>query len=120
MGGPRAGPGAGVAGRVGRKLGGGDVFKGFELMCAMQEALVALFDDLKAARTAGTPEEKLAAALKLERRAEFRVDFINAENSTGFHAPQEAARPRRSHRLCPPGAVGGGEGSRPLRLGGSV
>jgi len=33
-----------------------------------------------------------AAALKLQRRAQFRVDFINAGNSTGFHAPQEAAR----------------------------
>jgi len=35
MGGPRAGPGADVAGRVGRRLGGGHVFEGFELMCAM-------------------------------------------------------------------------------------
>jgi formate-dependent nitrite reductase cytochrome c552 subunit len=25
-------------------------------------------------------------------RAQFRVDFVNAENSMGFHAPQEAAR----------------------------
>jgi len=57
-----------------------------------ENALVALIDDPKAARAAGAPEEKLAAALKLQRRAQFRVDFINAENSTGFHAPQEAAR----------------------------
>ncbi len=41
---------------------------------------------------AGVPEQKLEAALKLQRRAQFRADFINAENSTGFHAPQEAAR----------------------------
>ncbi len=41
---------------------------------------------------AGVPEQKLEAALKLQRRAQFRADFINAEDSTGFHAPQEAAR----------------------------
>jgi nitrite reductase (cytochrome c-552) len=34
----------------------------------------------------------LEGALKLQRRAQWRVDFVNAENSTGFHAPQEAAR----------------------------
>jgi nitrite reductase (cytochrome c-552) len=28
----------------------------------------------------------------LHRKAQWRVDFVNAENSTGFHAPQEAAR----------------------------
>ncbi|MDP1662380.1 MAG: ammonia-forming cytochrome c nitrite reductase subunit c552, partial [Phycisphaerales bacterium] len=26
------------------------------------------------------------------RRAQFRTDFVAAENSMGFHAPQEAAR----------------------------
>ncbi len=26
------------------------------------------------------------------RHAQFRLDFIEAENSMGFHAPQEAAR----------------------------
>ena len=34
----------------------------------------------------------LEGALKLQRRAQWRADFVNAENSTGFHAPQEAAR----------------------------
>ena len=28
----------------------------------------------------------------LQRRAQFYLDFVEAENSTGFHAPQEAAR----------------------------
>jgi nitrite reductase (cytochrome c-552) len=28
----------------------------------------------------------------LQRRAQWRIDYINAENSMGFHAPQEAAR----------------------------
>ena len=62
------------------------------LLDRAEDALVALIDDLKAARAAGVPEAKLEAALKLQRRAQFRVDFINAENSTGFHASQEAPR----------------------------
>jgi nitrite reductase (cytochrome c-552) len=28
----------------------------------------------------------------MQRKAQWRMDFINAENSMGFHAPQEAAR----------------------------
>jgi len=40
----------------------------------------------------GGSEPRLASALKLQRRAQFRADFVNAENSMGFHAPQEAAR----------------------------
>ena len=62
------------------------------LLNRAEDALVALIDEVKAARAAGAAEQKLDPALKLQRRAQFRVDFINAENSTGFHAPQEAAR----------------------------
>jgi len=29
---------------------------------------------------------------KLQRNAQFYLDFVEVENSTGFHAPQEAAR----------------------------
>jgi nitrite reductase (cytochrome c-552) len=28
----------------------------------------------------------------LQRKAQWRTDFVNAENSMGFHAPQETAR----------------------------
>jgi nitrite reductase (cytochrome c-552) len=28
----------------------------------------------------------------MQRAAQWRCDFVNAENSMGFHAPQEAAR----------------------------
>jgi len=62
------------------------------LLSRAEDALVALIDEVKAARAAGAPEPKLEAALKLHRKAQWRVDFVNAENSTGFHAPQEAAR----------------------------
>jgi nitrite reductase (cytochrome c-552) len=57
-----------------------------------EDALVALIDDVVAAKAAGVAEAELAAALELQRKAQWRVDFVNAENSMGFHAPQEAAR----------------------------
>jgi nitrite reductase (cytochrome c-552) len=55
------------------------------LLSRAEDALVALIDDLK---RGGAPE----AALQLQRKAQWRVDFVNAENSMGFHAPQESAR----------------------------
>jgi nitrite reductase (cytochrome c-552) len=56
------------------------------------DAVVALIDDLAAARAAGRSDAELATARDLQRRAQFLLDFVEAENSTGFHAPQEAAR----------------------------
>jgi nitrite reductase (cytochrome c-552) len=38
------------------------------------------------------PAEQLAEAQALQRKAQWRLDFISAENSMGFHADQEAAR----------------------------
>lgn len=55
-------------------------------------ALVELIDDLKAAQEAGRPQADLASARSFQRKAQFLLDFVEAENSTGFHAPQEAAR----------------------------
>ena len=63
-----------------------------DLMDRSQEALVGLIDDLAAARAAGASDAQIEAARKLQRRAQWRFDFVNAENSTGFHAPQETAR----------------------------
>jgi nitrite reductase (cytochrome c-552) len=56
------------------------------------QALVALIDAVVAAKAHGATPEQLAPALDLQRRAQWRLDFIAAENSMGFHAPQEAAR----------------------------
>jgi nitrite reductase (cytochrome c-552) len=56
------------------------------------DALVQLIGDLKAAKDAGHPDEKLAAARGFQRKAQFYLDFVEAENSMGFHAPGEAAR----------------------------
>ena len=55
------------------------------------DAVVALIDDIKAARQSAPPAS-VALAQSFHRRAQFLLDFIEAENSTGFHAPQEAAR----------------------------
>jgi nitrite reductase (cytochrome c-552) len=56
------------------------------------EALVALIADLGKARDDGMSDEALGPARRLQRQAQFRLDFVESENSTGFHAPQEAAR----------------------------
>ena len=56
------------------------------------DALVALIADLKRARAAAAAAERIEAAQKLQRRSQFYLDFVEAENSTGFHAPQEALR----------------------------
>jgi nitrite reductase (cytochrome c-552) len=56
------------------------------------DALVALISDLKAARERNAPEPVVARAQGFQRKAQFLLDFIEAENSMGFHAPQEAAR----------------------------
>jgi len=51
-----------------------------------------MLDAIKMAKGAGVTEAQLAPALELHRKAQWRLDFIAAENSMGFHAPQEAAR----------------------------
>jgi nitrite reductase (cytochrome c-552) len=64
----------------------------FLLRNQAMDALVALIADIKAARDRGASDQQLAVAREMQRRAQFYLDFIEAENSTGFHAPQEAAR----------------------------
>ena len=56
------------------------------------DALMDLIGDLEAAVGRAVPETELATAREMQRRAQFYIDFVEAENSTGFHAPQEAAR----------------------------
>ena len=62
------------------------------LLDRAEDAVVALIGDIKAAMGAGASDAELAKARGLQRSAQWRVDFINAENSMGFHAPQECAR----------------------------
>jgi nitrite reductase (cytochrome c-552) len=66
--------------------------RNYDLLQRGGQALVGLLDAVAAAKAKGATPEQLAAALALQRRAQWRLDFIAAENSMGFHAPQEAAR----------------------------
>ena len=52
--------------------------------------LIARHQGRAAGRASRTAE--LATARGLQRKAQFYLDFVEAENSTGFHAPQEAVR----------------------------
>jgi len=62
------------------------------LLRSAEEALVDAIDAISVARDEGVPDEELAEAMNLQRKASMRWDFVSSENSTGFHSPQEAAR----------------------------
>lgn len=76
-------------------------------------ALMDLIDDCMEAKTDGATPDRLAQALDHQRKATFLFDFVEAENSTGFHAPQESARilmksldhARRGQRVLKTGPV---------------
>jgi nitrite reductase (cytochrome c-552) len=55
-------------------------------------ALTDMINAIAAARQAGVSEQALAEAIRMQREAQFRIDFIFSEGSHGFHAPQESAR----------------------------
>lgn len=56
------------------------------------DALVDLINDIKAAKSAGRTDPAVTTAQDFQRRAQFYLDFIESENSNGFHASQEATR----------------------------
>jgi nitrite reductase (cytochrome c-552) len=64
----------------------------FALRDLAMDALMDLIEDLKTARAAGTSADRTAQAQDYQRKAQFYLDFVEAENSMGFHAPQESAR----------------------------
>jgi len=64
----------------------------YKLRNVAMDALMELIDDLKAAKAAGAGDEQLKVAREAQRHAQFYLDFVEAENSTGFHAPDESAR----------------------------
>jgi nitrite reductase (cytochrome c-552) len=64
----------------------------FKLRNVAMDAVVALISDIETAQKNGGAEADLTAARQFQRRAQFYVDFVESENSNGFHAPQEAAR----------------------------
>jgi nitrite reductase (cytochrome c-552) len=56
------------------------------------DALIDLIDALGSRKAEGASDDELAEARSRQRKAQFLLDFAEAENSSGFHAPQEAAR----------------------------
>ena len=62
------------------------------LMSRAEEAVIALISDIQKAQAAGATDEQLTPARDFQRKAQWRLDYVAAENSMGFHAPQEAAR----------------------------
>ncbi len=63
-----------------------------EMVNRALDTLMALIDDLEQAQKAEGDTPRVQQARELHRKASWYVDFVEAENSTGFHAPQEAAR----------------------------
>ena len=66
--------------------------RNFELLQRSGKALTDLMDAVVAAKKGGAGEEQLKDALAMQRKAQWRLDFVAAENSMGFHASQETAR----------------------------
>src|SRR5687768_12876779 len=64
----------------------------FGLRNQTMDILMALIGDVKAARARGATDAQLEQARLMQRRGQFLLDFIEAENSMGFHAGGEAAR----------------------------
>ncbi len=63
-----------------------------ELRDLAMNALIGLIDGIQQAHAEGVDADRLAGAKDSQRKATFLLDFVEAENSVGFHAPQEAAR----------------------------
>lgn len=66
--------------------------RNYKLLQRGGQAIMDLLDAVQAAKDRGATMEQLKDALEFQRKAQWRLDFIAAENSMGFHAPQEAAR----------------------------
>lgn len=63
-----------------------------EMITLTEAAISDAIDAIVEARAAGATEASLAEAHGLHRSAQMRWDFVDAENSMGFHSPQETAR----------------------------
>ncbi len=64
----------------------------FRMRNQAMDALMDLIGDIRKAKGAGKSDAELAEAQDFQRRAQFYLDFVEAENSTGFHAPGESLR----------------------------
>ncbi len=66
--------------------------RNFDLLQRAGRALMGQLDAIAQAKKEGATDAQLRPSLELQRKAQWRIDYIAAENSMGFHAPQEAAR----------------------------
>jgi nitrite reductase (cytochrome c-552) len=66
--------------------------RNYKLLQRAGKAIMDLLDAVNTARSKGVAQEELIDSLEFHRKAQWRLDYIAAENSMGFHAPQEAAR----------------------------
>jgi nitrite reductase (cytochrome c-552) len=64
----------------------------YALLQRAAKATTDMLDAIVAAQKSGSSEADLKNAAALHRKAQWRLDFVAAENSMGFHAPQEMAR----------------------------
>jgi len=63
-----------------------------KLLLQAESVTVALIKDIEAAKGKGASDATLEPARDFHRKAQWRVDFVAAENSMGFHAPGESLR----------------------------
>jgi nitrite reductase (cytochrome c-552) len=63
-----------------------------ELLLKAEGVTVSLIKDIEAAKGKGASDASLESARDFHRKAQWRVDFVAAENSMGFHAPGESLR----------------------------
>ncbi|HYE60761.1 MAG TPA: ammonia-forming cytochrome c nitrite reductase subunit c552 [Phycisphaerales bacterium] len=61
------------------------------LMEVAAKAMTEMLDAIREAKAAGASDQALAPIYDLQKRAMWRLDFIQSENSAGFHADQEAS-----------------------------
>ena len=74
----------------------------FALRNIAMDALMDLIGELKTAKQANRADAAMTAAQGFQRKAQFYLDFVEAENSTGFHAPNcdSTSNPLRIYRCC--------------------
>jgi nitrite reductase (cytochrome c-552) len=64
----------------------------FETRNIAIDALLDLIAGIEKARTGDSADPRVRVAQRYQRAAQFYADFVEAENSMGFHADQEAVR----------------------------
>ncbi|MBK7091424.1 MAG: ammonia-forming cytochrome c nitrite reductase subunit c552 [bacterium] len=63
-----------------------------DLMIRAEEAVIDLIKAIEVAKINGADSLSLTKPRDFHRKAQWRLDFVAAENSMGFHAPQDATR----------------------------